>query len=76
MKILKNLKSFKNKALVVGSTGAILASNAMADITVDATTGAISGKLDVTPFMTGAAVILVALGAFWCVKKVIGLFGR
>lgn len=76
MKILKNLKSFKNKALVVGSTGAILASNAMADITVDTATGVITGKLDVAPFMSGAAVILVALGAFWCVKKVIGLFNR
>lgn len=76
MKVLENLKGFKNKALVLSATGVAFASNAMAEINVDSETGQISGSLDVTPFMSGAAIILVALGAFWCVRKVIGLFGR
>lgn len=52
------------------------ASVANAAITVDNATGVISGEIDKAPFFSGAAVVIVALGAFWAVRKVIGLFSR
>ncbi|MCI6989484.1 MAG: hypothetical protein MR902_08015 [Campylobacter sp.] len=70
MSLSKKAKVLFAGALVAG------ASVANAAITVDSSTGAISGSIELTPFMTGAAVIITALGAFWAVRKVIGLFGR
>lgn len=64
----------KKKLLALGS--AILGSATLANaaVTVDSSTGVMSGDIDLAPFFSGVAVILGALVAIWAVKKVIGLF--
>lgn len=77
MNKLKNFfKSTKAKVGTLAMAGLVGATNAMAEIKVDPATGEMTGKIDTAPFMSAAAIILGALGAFWCVRKVIGLFGR
>ena len=49
------------------------ASFANAAIAVAEDTGKITGSVELAPFMTGAGVVIVALGAMWAVKKVISL---
>ena len=65
-------KTAKTKFLAFGAAVLGSASLANAAVTVGQD-GAISGSLDVAPFMTGAGVVIVALGAMWAVKKVISL---
>ena len=64
----------KKKLLALGT--AILGSATLANaaVTVDDATGKISGNLDLAPFFSGVAVVLVALASMWAVKKVISLF--
>lgn len=78
MNKLKNFfKSTKAKVGAVLTAGLVGVSSAnAAGVTVDPATGVMSGTIDPAPFMSAAAIILTALGAFWCVRKVIGLFGR
>ena len=75
-KLKSFFKSTKAKVGAVVTAGLVGASSAMAEVTVDPATGVMTGKIDPAPFMSAAAIILTALGAFWCVRKVIGLFGR
>lgn len=65
-------KTAKTKLLALGAAVLGSASLANAAVTVGQD-GAISGSLDVGPFMSGAGVIIVALGAMWAIKKVISL---
>lgn len=65
-------KTAKTKLLALGAAVLGSASLANAAVTVGQD-GAISGSLDVAPFMTGAGVIIVALAAMWAIKKVISL---
>ena len=65
-------KTAKTKFLAFGAAVLGSASLANAAVTVGQD-GAISGSLDVAPFMTGAGVIIVALAAMWAIKKVISL---
>ena len=65
-------KTAKTKLLALGAAVLGSASLANAAVTVGQD-GAISGSLDVAPFMSGAGVVIVALGAMWAVKKVISL---
>ena len=65
-------KTAKTKFLALGAAVLGSASLANAAVTVGQD-GAISGSLDVAPFMSGAGVVIVALGAMWAVKKVISL---
>ena len=65
-------KTAKTKLLALGAAVLGSASLANAAVTVGQD-GAISGSLDVAPFMSGAGVIIVALGAMWAIKKVISL---
>ena len=65
-------KTAKTKLLALGATVLGSASLANAAVTVSQD-GAISGSLDVAPFMSGAGVVIVALGAMWAIKKVISL---
>lgn len=75
MNKLKNFfKSTKAKVGTLAMAGLVGATNAMAEIKVDPATGEMTGKIDTAPFMTAAAIILGALGAFWCIKRVIYLF--
>lgn len=73
---MKFFKILKNKFFLVLGALAITSTNALAEITVDPSTGVISGDIDKAPFFAGAAVVITALAAFWAVKRVIGLFGR
>ncbi|MCI7246789.1 MAG: hypothetical protein MR481_02550 [Campylobacter sp.] len=65
-------KTAKTKLLALGAAVLGSASLANAAVTVGQD-GAISGSLDVAPFMSGAGVVIVALGAMWAIKKVISL---
>ena len=66
-------KTAKTKFLAFGAAVLGSASLANAAITVAEDTGKITGSLDLVPFLTGAGVVIVALGAMWAVKKVISL---
>ena len=65
-------KTAKTKLLALGAAvlGSASLANAAGTVGQD---GAISGSLDVAPFMSGAGVVIVALGAMWAIKKVISL---
>ena len=65
-------KTAKTKLLALGAAVLGSASLANAAVTVGQD-GTISGDINVAPFMTGAGVIIVALGAMWAIKKVISL---
>ena len=65
-------KTAKTKLLALGAAVLGSASLANAAVTVGQD-GAISGSLDVAPFMIGAGVVIVALAAMWAIKKVISL---
>lgn len=62
------MKVLKNKLLVVGSSLAVLANSAMADLAI-AANGDVSGELNKGTFMGIATAVIVALGAFWAVKQ-------
>ena len=75
MNKLKNFfKSTKAKVGTLATAGLVGATNVMAEVQVDPATGKMNGTIDPAPFMTAAAIILTALGAFWCIKRVITLF--
>ena len=65
-------KTAKTQLLALGAAvlGSAILANAAVTVGQD---GAISGSLDVAPFMSGAGVVIVALGAMWAIKKVISL---
>lgn len=75
-KLTDFFKSGKAKVGAIATAGLVGATSALAEVTVDPATGVMTGKIDPAPFMSAAAIILTALGAFWAVRKVIGLFGR
>lgn len=66
-------KTAKTKFLALGAAVLGSASLANAAIAVEENTGKITGSVELAPFMTGAGVVIVALGAMWAVKKVISL---
>ena len=66
-------KTAKTKFLALGAAVLGSASFANAAIAVAEDTGKITGSVEIAPFMTGAGVVIVALGAMWAVKKVISL---
>ncbi|ASM37192.1 Uncharacterised protein [Campylobacter sputorum subsp. bubulus] len=51
----------------------VLASNAMAELSMDTSTGIVTGDLDKAPFMAIACIIVISLGIFWGVKRALGL---
>ncbi|MCI7023862.1 MAG: hypothetical protein MR964_06545 [Campylobacter sp.] len=67
-------KTAKTKFLAFGAAVLGSASLANAAITVAEDTGKITGSLDLVPFLTGAGVVIVALGTMWAFKRVISLF--
>ena len=66
-------KTAKTKFLAFGAAVLGSASLANAAIQVAEDTGKITGSVELAPFMTGAGVVIVALGAMWAIKKVISL---
>lgn len=67
-------KTMKTKFLAFGAAVLGSASLANAAVTVAEDTGKITGSLDLAPFLTGAGVVIVALGTMWALKRVISLF--
>ncbi|MCI7076681.1 hypothetical protein [Campylobacter sp.] len=67
-------KTAKTKFLAFGAAVLGSASLANAAITVAEDNGKITGSLDLAPFLTGAGVVIVALGTMWALKRVISLF--
>lgn len=67
-------KTAKTKFLAFGAAVLGSASLANAAIQVAEDTGKITGSLDIAPFLTGAGVVIIALGTMWAVKRVISLF--
>ena len=67
-------KTAKTKFLAFGAAVLGSASFANAAIAVAEDTGKITGSLDLAPFLTGAGVVIVALGTMWALKRVISLF--
>ena len=67
-------KTMKTKFLAFGAAVLGSASFANAAVTVAEDTGKITGSLDLAPFLTGAGVVIVALGTMWALKRVISLF--
>ena len=67
-------KTAKTKLLALGAAVLGSASLANAAVTVAEDTGKITGSLDLAPFLTGAGVVIVALGTMWAFKRVISLF--
>ena len=66
-------KTMKTKFLAFGA--AVLGSASLANAAISvAEDGKITGSLDLAPFLTGAGVVIVALGTMWAFKKVISLF--
>ncbi|QKF64227.1 hypothetical protein [Campylobacter corcagiensis] len=75
-KLTDFFKSGKAKVGLIATAGLVGATSALADITVDPSTGVMTGKIDIAPYMAAVGIILTALGAFWAVKRVIFLFSR
>ncbi len=73
-----NLSHFANKSKVAITAGAValMSTSAMAAVTVDPSTGAVSGTLETSIFFSAAAVILTALAGIIVMKWVIGLMKR
>ena len=67
-------KTAKTKFLAFGAAVLGSASLANAAIAVNEADGKITGSIDLAPFMTGAGVVIVALGTMWALKRVISLF--
>ena len=66
-------KTMKTKFLAFGA--AVLGSASLANAAIlVAEDGKITGSLDLAPFLTGAGVVIVALGTMWALKRVISLF--
>ncbi|ASM37193.1 hypothetical protein [Campylobacter sputorum] len=76
MKFKEFLNTGKGKLVAVSASAMVLASNAMAELSMDTSTGIVTGDLDKGPFFSIAAVVVVAIGAFWAVRKGIGLLSR
>ena len=70
---MKNLKT----KVITGIFGLMsLSSLASAAVTIDDATGKVSGSLDLGPFMSAFALVIVAVAAIWGAKKALSLFGR
>lgn len=55
---------------------AFFASPMFAAVTVDTTSGVVSGTLDVAPFLSMFGVIIVAVAVMWAAKRALGLISK
>lgn len=77
MNKLKNFfKSTKAKVGAVVTAGLVGVSANAAGITVDPSTGVMTGAIDPAPYMSGVAIMLTALIGFWAMHRVISLFTK
>jgi hypothetical protein len=71
---MKNLfSSIKAKILAFVGLGAVAATNAAAAVTVSSTDGSVSGSLELGPFFSMFALVIVAAAAIWAAKRGLAL---
>ena len=71
---MKNLfSSIKAKILAFVCLGAVAATNAAAAVTVSSTDGSVSGSLELGPFFSMFALVIVAAAAIWAAKRGLAL---
>ena len=71
---MKNpFSSIKAKILAVVCLGAVAATNAAAAVTVSSTDGSVSGSLELGPFFSMFALVIVAAAAIWAAKRGLAL---
>lgn len=66
----------KSKLATVGAVLSIGAMNAAAAVTVDASTGVVSGDLDVKPFLSMFGVVIVAVAVMWAARRALALINK
>ena len=66
------LSTAKGKLATVAASASVFAMTAAAAPAIS-NTGAVTGDLDVGPFMGMAGLVVVALGAMWAVKRGLAL---
>lgn len=66
----------KSKLATVGAVLSIGAMNAAAAVTVDASTGVVSGDLDVKPFLSMFGVVIVAVAVMWSARRALALINK
>ena len=67
----------KSKLATVGAVLSIGAMNAAAaGVTVDASTGVVSGDLDVKPFLSMFGVVIVAVAVMWAARRALSLISK
>ena len=69
----KFFSSVKAKVLTVFGFGAMAVSNAAAAVTVSSTDGSVSGSLELGPFFSMFALVIVAAAAIWAAKRGLAL---
>ena len=67
-------KTAKTKFLAFGAAVLGSASLANAAVTFNKDTGVADGSIDLAPFLSVAAVVVVGLGTMWAIKRAIALF--
>ena len=71
---MKNLfSSIKAKILAFVGLEAVAATNAAAAVTVSSTDGSVSGSLELGPFFSMFALVIVAAAAIWAAKRGLAL---
>lgn len=71
---MKNLfSSIKAKIIAFVALGSVAATNAAAAVTVSSTDGSVSGSLELGPFFSMFALVIVAAAAIWAAKRGLAL---
>lgn len=73
---MKLFSSIKAKILAFVGLGAVAATNAAAAVTVDSGTGVVTGDLNLAPFLSVFALVIVAAAVMWSVRRALGLISK
>ena len=72
MKLFSSIKA-KMIAFVAVALCSVAATNAAAAVTVSSTDGSVSGSLELGPFFSMFALVIVAAAAIWAAKRGLAL---
>lgn len=73
----KFLSTAKGKITTAVAVISICAMNAAAaGVTVDSSTGVVSGDLDVKPFLSMFGVVIVAVAVMWAARRALSLISK
>ena len=76
-KMPKFLSTAKGKITTAVAVVSICAMNAAAaGVTVDSSTGVVSGDLDVKPFLSMFGVVIVAVAVMWAARRALSLISK